>query len=81
MTLLGAIEAGGTKFVCGVGTGPHDLRVVRIPTNRRSARRNGGRRLFVSAEQKWQAVIETAAAAVGGAVRTHGVLVGAVRPR
>jgi fructokinase len=32
MTLLGAIEAGGTKFVCGVGTGPHDLRVARIPT-------------------------------------------------
>lgn len=31
--LLGAIEAGGTKFVCAVGTGPGDLRTVeRIPT-------------------------------------------------
>jgi|SRR6185312_2840360 len=30
--LFGAIEAGGTKFVCGVGTGPHDLGTARIPT-------------------------------------------------
>ena len=33
MSLLGAIEAGGTKFVCAVGTGPEDLQAeVRIPT-------------------------------------------------
>ena len=33
MSLLGGIEAGGTKFVCAVGTGPDDLRAeVRIPT-------------------------------------------------
>jgi fructokinase len=31
--LLGAVEAGGTKFVCAVGTGPDDLRdEVRFPT-------------------------------------------------
>jgi len=31
--LWGGIEAGGTKFVCAVGTGPGDLRAeVRIPT-------------------------------------------------
>jgi fructokinase len=29
---FGAIEAGGTNFVCGVGTGPEDLRTTRIPT-------------------------------------------------
>jgi fructokinase len=29
---LGAIEAGGTKFVCGVGTGPDDIETIRIPT-------------------------------------------------
>jgi fructokinase len=32
-TLIGGIEAGGTKFVCAVGTGPNDLRdEVRFPT-------------------------------------------------
>jgi fructokinase len=31
--LVGSVEAGGTKFVCGVGTGPDDLRqVYRFPT-------------------------------------------------
>lgn len=31
--MFGAIEAGGTKFVCGVGTGPHDLETMQVPTN------------------------------------------------
>lgn len=30
--MLGGIEAGGTKFVCGIGTGPEDLRIAQIPT-------------------------------------------------
>jgi fructokinase len=30
--LFGAIEAGGTKFVCAVGTGPQDFEATRIPT-------------------------------------------------
>lgn len=29
---FGAIEAGGTKFVCGVGTGPGDIETIHIPT-------------------------------------------------
>jgi fructokinase len=32
MDVFGAIEAGGTKFVCGVGTGPDDIVTSRIPT-------------------------------------------------
>jgi fructokinase len=32
MELFGGVEAGGTKFVCGVGTGPQDLQRVSFPT-------------------------------------------------
>ncbi len=33
MTLFGGIEAGGTKFVCAVGSGPNDIRAeIRFPT-------------------------------------------------
>ena len=33
MPLFGGIEAGGTKFVCAVGTGPDDIRAERrFPT-------------------------------------------------
>ena len=31
--LFGGVEAGGTKFVCAVGTGPDDIRAeARFPT-------------------------------------------------
>ena len=34
MDLFGGIEAGGTKFVCAVGSGPEDIRAeVRFPTS------------------------------------------------
>ena len=32
MDLFGGIEAGGTKFVCGIGTSPEDLEVHSFPT-------------------------------------------------
>jgi len=31
--LYAGIEAGGTKFICGVGTGPDDLETIQIPTS------------------------------------------------
>lgn len=36
--LVGAIEGGGTKFVCAVGTGPHDLARTEFPTGDDPAR-------------------------------------------
>lgn len=32
MNVFGGIEAGGTKFVCGIGSDPEDLKIVQIPT-------------------------------------------------
>ncbi len=31
--MFGGIEAGGTKFVCGIGTGPEDLETTQFPTS------------------------------------------------
>jgi fructokinase len=32
MNLFGGVEAGGTKFICGLGTGPEDLVTEQFPT-------------------------------------------------
>ena len=51
--LFGAIEAGGTKFVCAVGTGPEDLRdEVRFPTARPAETLGQALDYFRQAEKK-----------------------------
>jgi fructokinase len=46
MAVLGAIEAGGTKFVCAVGTGPDDLESCSFPTTSPEATMDGVIRFF-----------------------------------
>src|SRR5690242_953948 len=57
--MLGAIEAGGTKFVCGIGTGPADLTTVQIPTT--------------SPEATTEAAIEFLRERSGGCLRAVGI--------
>jgi fructokinase len=52
LPLIAAIEAGGTKFVCAVGTGPHDLRDVTASPPPRPRRRSPASRAFSSAKSK-----------------------------
>lgn len=46
MNVFGAIEAGGTKFVCAAGTGPDDLELCSFPTSSPEATMEGVVRFF-----------------------------------
>ncbi len=51
--LIIAIEAGGTKFVCGIGTGPEDMRdIARIPTTTPEETLAGVCRFIATAKSK-----------------------------
>ena len=55
--LLGGIEAGGTKFVCAVGTGPHDLRATeRIPTTSPEKTLAAAARFFLGQPKRPEAI-------------------------
>lgn len=56
LTLAGMI--GTAAEVSGELRAVYRLRTKRIPTNRRSRRKNMGERHFAAAEQKWRAVLE-----------------------
>ena len=57
--MLGAIEAGGSKFVCGVGTSPEDLVTAQIPT--------------ATPAETLEAVIEFFRREAGGKLRAVGI--------
>ncbi len=44
--MFGGIEAGGTKFVCGIGTGPEDLETDQFPTSSPDITVNNAIRFF-----------------------------------
>jgi len=44
--MFGGIEAGGTKFICGVGTGPDDIRIQQFPTSTPAVTLQGVIRFF-----------------------------------
>lgn len=54
--LLGAIEAGGTKFICGRGTAPENVSIVQIPTSTPAATIKATLNFFRSSPQPIQAV-------------------------
>jgi len=54
--MLGAIEAGGTKFICGVGTGPADLETLQIPTSAPAATLEPAMEFFRRFRQELRAV-------------------------
>jgi fructokinase len=54
--MYGAIEAGGTKFVCAIGAGPGDLETVRIPTTSPAATIESALEFFVRRRNGLQAI-------------------------
>jgi fructokinase len=57
MSVFGAIEAGGTKFVCGIGSGPEDLVTTQIPTTTPEA--------TVAAAVSWLGAARVSAVGIG----------------
>jgi len=54
--MYGAIEAGGTKFVCAIGTGPGNLETVRIPTTSPAATIEAALEFFIPRRTGLQAI-------------------------
>lgn len=54
--MYGAIEAGGTKFVCGIGSSPENLRITQIPTTTPDVTIAEAVRFFKSSAERIKAV-------------------------
>lgn len=66
MALIGGIEAGGTKFVCAVGTGPDDLRAeARFPTTTPAETIGRAVHFFRAQEERWGPLTAVGIAAFG----------------
>jgi len=64
--LYGALEAGGTKFICAVGAGPHDLRSeLTLPTLDPAATLAAVHRFFDAAQARHGAIAGFGVAAFG----------------
>ncbi len=64
--LLGAIEAGGTKFVCAVGTGPDDIRAeIRFATSEPDETLAQAIEFFREQQQEWGRLRAVGIAAFG----------------
>ncbi len=64
--LLGAIEAGGTKFVCAVGTGPDDIRAeIRFATSEPDETLAQAIEFFREQQQEWGKLRAVGIAAFG----------------
>ncbi len=65
-TLYGAIEAGGTKFVCAAGRGPHDLvETLRLPTTTPDETLGGAIAFFQQVEREHGALAAIGIASFG----------------
>ncbi len=66
MALIGGIEAGGTKFVCAVGTGPDELCAeARFPTTTPAESIGQAVQFFRTQEEKWGPLTAVGIAAFG----------------
>src|SRR5688572_31711952 len=64
--LLGGVEAGGTKFVCAVGTGPDDIRAeVRFPTTTPAETLERALEFFRAQEHQWGKLAAVGVASFG----------------
>jgi fructokinase len=69
--LVAAIEAGGTKFVCGVGTGPDDLEATQFPTGEQPAQVLSAVVAWLAERQRRRGVVRAIGVGSFGPIELH----------